>query len=79
MYKSFMRVLLLGVNLSLSSFFFGYGIVYLGLFEFSNIAEIFSIEIDLSLAEGLLQGCIPIGAAIAALITSVLLKVLSRR
>ena len=67
------------INLSWGGFFFGYAIAYFGTFEFSTIAKLYSIEMDLNVAEGLLQGCIPVGAGVGALTTFILLKIFSRR
>ena len=66
-------------NLCLGSFYFGYSVAYFGSFDFNNIVIIFGIQMQKDLANGLIQGCIPIGAGIGALASSLLLKYLSRR
>lgn len=67
------------VNICLSQFYIGYGVAYLGTFEFDTILTIYHIEIEKNLADGLLQGCIPLGAGVGALISFLLMKFLSRR
>lgn len=42
-YRSFIRLFLMVVNLGWGSFYFGYGVVYFGTFEFETIASIYSI------------------------------------
>jgi len=66
-------------NISLSSFYFGYCIVYLGSIEIQTIKQVFGINVSDSVAEGLLNGCIPIGALVGALSSSLLISRFSRR
>ena len=67
------------INLCLSPFYFGYSLAYLGSFDFDNIITIFGISMDKNLANGLIQGCIPIGGGIGALSSFLLLRYLSRK
>ena len=78
-YRSFTQLLLMVLNLCLSPFYFGYSIQYLGTFKFENIMEIFHIDMDIDLAKGLYNACIPIGGGIGALTSFFLLKNLSRK
>ena len=78
-YRSIPKLAVLVSTICLSPFYFGYTIQYLGTFEFKTIAEIFNINIEINLAQGLLNGIVPIGAAIQALISFLMLKYFSRR
>jgi hypothetical protein len=67
------------LNICLSPFYFGYTITYLGTFTFTNISEIFHIDMSKETAQGLFNGCIPVGAGIGALTSFILLQKLSRK
>jgi len=67
------------MNIALSSFYFGYVIVYFGQLDIKSIKTIFNIDLDETTAKGILNGCIPVGALAGALGSSFLLKILSRR
>ena len=69
----------MALNIALSSFYFGYCIVYFGQVKIEAIKEIFAFDVDLSIAKGLLNGCIPVGALFGALSSSILLAKFSRR
>lgn len=78
-YKSQMKISLIVLNISLSSFYFGYVIVYFGQLDIATIKDIFHIDLDETTAKGVLNGIIPVGALFGALGSSFLLKKLSRR
>jgi len=78
-YKSMIKICLIIWNIALSSFYFGYCIVYLGSIEIQTIKQIFGITVGDSVAQGLLNGCIPIGALVGALSSSLLISRFSRR
>ena len=78
-YKSKLQIILIGLNLSLAYFYFGYCLTYLATIPISTIVKVYSIEIDPPIASGLLNGCIPIGGLFGALGTSLILKYFSRR
>lgn len=78
-YRSFFRILLVISNVSLSSFYFGYTIIYLSVLDFNLVIRIFDINISRSLAEGLITSCVPIGGLIGAYFSSYFIKHLSRR
>ena len=63
----------------LSSMYFGYTLVYLSAVNFSVIAKLYSIDFDISLAQGLFQGVLPIGGAIGATLSTKFITMLSRR
>ena len=67
------------LNICMSPYYFGYNLAYFGTFEYQNIKEIFHVTLEDNLANGLLQGCIPVGAGIGALGSFLLLKYLSRK
>ncbi len=71
---------LIAINISLSSFYFGYCVVYFGQLDNETILDIINFDdLDVNVAKGLLNGCIPIGALFGALFSSVLLKCFSRK
>lgn len=78
-YKSFARILLMILNICMSPFYFGYTITYMGTFNFQMVANIYNITIFDSAAEGIYNGCVPIGGGIGALTSFLLLKYLSRK
>ena len=67
------------LNICLSSFYFGYCIVYLGQIDIEVLQKIFNIDLSSGTAAGILNGCIPIGALLGALSSSVLIARFSRR
>ena len=66
-------------NIALSSFYFGYCIVYFGQLNIKKISQIFSINIDENTAKGVLNGCTPLGALVGALASFFLISMFSRR
>ena len=48
---------------NIGSFYYGYTLVYLNTMPFSELYNIFGISMDQDTSEGLLVGCIPLGAA----------------
>ena len=67
------------INICLSQFYIGYGVAYLGTFDFGFIMQLYRIEIEQSVADGLLQGCIPVGAGVGSLSSFFIMRYLSRR
>ena len=67
------------ITLCMSSVYFGYMLVYLSAIDFPVIANIYSITYDLSFAQGLSQGVLPIGAAVGAMLSTLIISRLSRR
>lgn len=78
-YKSFAQLVLMVLNICMSPFYFGYGIAYFGTFDYKVIREIFKVTLKDDVAEGLLQGCVPIGAGLGALGSFLVLKYFSRK
>jgi hypothetical protein len=78
-YKSFWKVLLIIVVISLSSFYFGYTIIYLSVIDFYTVIDIFSIDMERKNAEGLLTFCVPLGGLIGAWASSYFINNISRR
>ncbi len=78
-YKSKLTISLIVWNICLSSFYFGYCIVYLGQIKTETLQDLFSIDISIGTTEGILNGCIPIGALIGALSSSFFIAKFSRR
>lgn len=71
--------MLMVLNIALSSFYFGYSMVYFGQLDISAILDVLSFSMDPNVAKGLLNGCIPVGGLFGALSSSLLLSKLSRR
>lgn len=67
------------LNIALSSFYFGYCVVYFGQIQIETVRDIVGFDVDLNVAKGLLNGCIPVGALLGALSSSVLINKFSRR
>ena len=78
-YKSFIQILLVVSTVALGGFYFGYALAYMNAVDFDVVISTYKITWDSTTAEGLLNGCIPIGAGIGALITEILIKKFSRR
>jgi len=71
--------MLLIANVSLSSFYFGYTIIYLSVIDFTVVMDIYAIDISKSDAEGLLTFCVPLGGCLGALASSYFINKVSRR
>lgn len=78
-YQSKLKISLIVWNIALSSFYFGYCIVYAGQIKTATLQKIYSISLDVGPTEGILNGCIPIGALFGALSSSILIPKFSRR
>lgn len=78
-YKSMMLISMIAWTISLSSFYFGYCMVYLGSIPIQTLKTIFGITLSDSVAQGLLNGCIPIGALFGSLSSSLFISKFSRR
>lgn len=78
-YQSFPKVLLLMINISLSSLYFGYTIIYLNVIDFATVMDIFGITMEKSQAQGFLTFCVPLGGLFGSLLSSYFLKNVSRR
>lgn len=78
-YKSFKQLLSIVATFALGTFYFGYTIAYFSSIDFDTLVSIYSITWSKTLAQGLLTGCVPIGAGIGALASDILMKQFSRR
>lgn len=78
-FRSKFSISLMVFNIALSSFYFGYIIVYLGQIPIKTIKSLFEIDLDEGTASGILNGCIPVGALFGALSSSILIPKFSRR
>jgi hypothetical protein len=74
-----LKISIIVLNIALSSFYFGYTIVALGQVPTKTLQEIFDITLSKGTTEGIINGCIPIGALIGALSSSLLISRFSRR
>lgn len=66
-------------NIALSSFFFGYAMVYLPAIDFGAIYKLYGIQINKQMAQGILVACVPIGGGLGAVSSSLLIDRFSRR
>ena len=66
-------------TIALSSFYFGYAMVYLPAMDFQSIYTLYHIPISYSVAQGILVACVPIGGGIGAVSSSLLIQKFSRR
>lgn len=78
-YKSFAQITLIVFNISLSSFYFGYSVIYFAAVPYETISKIYGIELDVALAQGLLNGAIGVGALFGSFLSSFLLNKFTRR
>lgn len=78
-YKSKFQISSIVWCLSMSMFHFGYDLIYLTLIPTNTLKEIFGIELENGLTEGILNGCVPIGALFGALASSLFIHNFSRR
>lgn len=78
-HKSTYQLILISLTIALSSFYFGYTLIYMGAIPFKSIMLIYSITMNEGTAQGILNGCIPIGALFGALGSSLLINRSSRR
>lgn len=69
------------INAALAAFYVGYALVYISTFQdFNTIIQIYGIQVGgQDTTESVVTGCVPIGAMIGALSSSLLLKKFSRR
>lgn len=80
-HKSTLFIFFVCINAALASFYVGYALVYISTFQdFSTIIDIYDIRIGTEdVTESVITGCVPIGAMVGALASSLLLSKLSRR
>jgi hypothetical protein len=86
-YKSYAKLLAICINVSLSAFWFGYSFVYMGTIgandlEITILKEYNFLAWELEnkdIYRSIIQGVLPIGAIFGALISSHLIRRLSRR
>lgn len=72
-------ILMIIFNIALSSFYFGYAMVYLPAIDFAAIYKLYGIQINYQVAQGILVACVPIGGGLGAVSSSILLEKFSRR
>ena len=79
-YKSKLQIQVMVLNLALSTFYFGYVVVYFGQLDTPTMLDILDYnDLNVNVANGLLNGCVPVGAPFGAFLSSLLLRKLSRR
>ena len=78
-YKSKRQLLFLSWSFALSSFYYGYILIYLGSIPIATVITAYNIQLTEGQAKGLLNGCIPVGAILGAYFIRPLMKRYSRR
>ena len=87
-YRSLCRLILICMNASLSAFWVGYSLAYVGALHTSEFNPTIMIQYHLNLGDegdsikytqAIVQGLIPIGAMFGALLSSPLIKNASRK
>ena len=80
-HKSTVFIFFVCINAALSAFFIGYSLVYISTIQnFETIIKIYGIKIGgADVTESVVTGCVPIGSMIGAILSSIMLKKLSRR
>lgn len=63
-YKDYDFILKVVVNICMASAYSGYCLGYFNTINFDDTVQIFSIEADRALMQGLLSFCVPAGAAL---------------
>jgi len=71
--------MLICLNIALGSFYFGYSLAYLATIPIETTIKIFNIDLQPSVASGLLNGCIPVGGLLGAMGSSIIISRFSRR
>jgi hypothetical protein len=66
-------------NIAISLFHFGYYLIYITQIPTDTLKEIYSIDLENGLTEGILNGCVPLGGLFGALGSSFFLEKYSRR
>lgn len=65
-------------TIGLSSFYFGYTIIYLSVLDFGAVMRIFAIEMEEADAEGLLTFCVQLGGLFGSALSGCFIRRLSR-
>ena len=78
-YKSKSRILAMVLTYSLSTFYFGYSLVYFGAIPIETTIHFYRIRVGRAIASGVINGCVPIGALFGALLSVFLIAHFSRR
>ena len=78
-YKSICWLFAMAMTYNLSTFYFGYSMVYFNATDYLTLQRIFSIDMDRGVGEGLFSGCISFGAIFGAALQRVTLQVFGRK
>lgn len=78
-YESFCWLLGATITYNLSSFYFGYSMVYFNATDYPILEKMFSIDLDRGVGEGILSGCIAFGAIFGAAFQRAALSILGRK
>jgi len=72
-------IFLIIANFSLSSFYFGYIIMYMSIIDFETITQVFGITMNKANAQGILTFFVPLGGLIGSFLSSYFINNISRR
>ena len=78
-YKSKKYIFLIVVTFALSTVYQGYCLTCIGSIPLDTIVKIYNISVTPSVASGILNGIMPLGALFGALLSSFLISRFSRR
>lgn len=78
-YRSRRSIAAMAWTIAMSLFHFGYFVLYITQIPIATLKEIYSIELEDGLTDGLLNGCIPIGGLVGALGSTFFISRYSRR
>ena len=78
-YKSRLKISLMCMCIAMPMFLYGYWMTYIQQLDFQLIKSLYSVDLPSSTTIGLLNGCVPVGALVGALFSSVLINNFSRR
>lgn len=71
--------MLIVINTSLSSFYFGYSLIYLSVIDFGVVMKQYKIDMNRPDAEGILTFCVPLGGILGAFCSSYFIHKATRR
>ena len=79
-YRSLSFLFCLACTLNISTFYFGYSMIYFGSIPIETARQVYHISVNPAIASGFINGCVPVGAFFGAVLNSVVLvNKLSRR
>lgn len=78
-YRSIWAIIRIVCFYNIGSIYFGYSYVYFSAIPFDVIQRVFDMPFSKEIAQGILYGCVPFGAAIGGLMAEQVLSRLTRK